>query len=171
MKRINVLLSALLVMIVAALPTFAQNQKTKVTYMTWGSGVEAQQWEERLARIEAANPDLEIEYLVVADRAEYSDRLLSMIAGGVPPDVFRIGLSEYRPFVRNGYVKDITHYVESDSLITANLLPQEIERSMVDGRYYGLGDFWPYMMLFYNVDDLNSAGVAPPSVDATEAWT
>ena len=62
-------------------------EKTKITFMGWGTDAEVATFTEMIKQFEAKYQDVEVEYIVVPDN-EFDTKLQAMIGGGSCPDVF-----------------------------------------------------------------------------------
>ncbi|GAK56095.1 extracellular solute-binding protein family 1 [Candidatus Vecturithrix granuli] len=97
-------------------------------------------------------------------------KLMTMIAGGTAPDVFRINGIGSPYWVRKGLLLDITPYLEKsidmDDLYPVNGMFRWDGQTQGKGPYYGMVKDWNLdYMYFYNKDAMAEAGVTPPSDD------
>jgi multiple sugar transport system substrate-binding protein len=68
---------------------------------------------------------------------------------------------------------DVTNQIQSDPVIGAKdyfIEPQESDRCVVDGKWYGIGSCWVAAHIYYNNDVFKKAGITPPSNDPDKAW-
>lgn len=121
-----------------------------------------------LAEFERQNPDIKLEHI----DADF-DKVTAMILGGDAPDVIRIEQITYGDWARRGWLLDITKYIESDPQLSQPnyFMRQELERIYVDGRAYGFGSSWASVIMYYNIDMFDEAGMEYPPTDADQAWT
>lgn len=61
-------------------------EKTKITFMGWGTDAEVETFTAMIEQYETAYPDVDVEYIVVADN-EFDTKLQTMIGAGECPDV------------------------------------------------------------------------------------
>ena len=61
--------------------TTEQIEKTKISFMGWGTDAEIATYTAMIDQFEAAYPDVEVEYIVVADN-EFDTKLQTMIGSG-----------------------------------------------------------------------------------------
>jgi multiple sugar transport system substrate-binding protein len=155
----------LLVMLVIAGTDVLAAELKKV--VLWNTG-EAYRNDGVLAALEPfleANPDIEVEVSI----SSLYDPLIVAISGGVGPDIF-IGASltdvEYGI---NGVQVDLMPYLRRDGLlddVRSDIFPGLLESSMWDGKLFGIPVDTQITMMFYNMNLLQSRGVAEPS----EGW-
>jgi len=121
--------------------------------------------DEVVKKFEELNPDIEVN-IVENDFT----KLMTMIAGGTPPDIFRINGIGLPYWVRKGLVVDITPYLEKtidmNDLFLVNNLFRFDGKKQGEGPYYGLVKDWSLdYMYWYNKNALDEAGIAYPSDD------
>jgi multiple sugar transport system substrate-binding protein len=139
--------------------------------MAWGSALEKDAIEQGLARFHEQQPKIRVEYLHQPDA--YDDKLQALLAAGTAPDVFKVGGALYADYTVAGALLDITDRLKKDPLLGKAdyfIQPFEQERSSYKGKWYGIGSTAQEQVLYYNVEALKQAGVAPPPVDPEKAW-
>ena len=158
----------------AAAPTTAAAAPTggsaKISMLGWGSPLEKDNVEVGLKLFQERNPGITVDWLHTPQ--DYPTKLKTMLAGGTPPDVF--WANNVWDYVARNTVLDITSYVQADPTLSDPnyfLQPQEQERDVLNGKWYGIGSCWVVQHLYYNADMLEKAGVTPPSSNVAEAWT
>jgi multiple sugar transport system substrate-binding protein len=141
-----------------------------ISMMGWGSILEKENVQKGLDLFQSQNPNIKVNWLHTPE--DYETKLKTMLAGGTPPDVF--WGSNMADYVARGVVMDITDRVKSDPMLGKAdyfIQPQEEQRAVINGKWYGIGSCWVIPHLYYNVDLLQQAGVEPPSNDPAKAWT
>lgn len=121
--------------------------------------------DEVIQAFEQKNPGIKVN-IVENDPA----KLMTMIAGGTAPDVFRINGIGSPYWVRKGLLLDITPYLEKsidmNDLYPVNDMFRWDGQTQGKGPYYGMVKDWNLdYMYFYNKDAMAEAGVTPPSDD------
>ena len=101
---------------------------------------------------------------------EVATKKITMVAAGMGPDITTVSTSYYPQFVAQGLLMDITDF------IAENVDPDEvywdvIQNLHVDGRLYGLPISVFSLMVYYNRDMFEEAGITPPSLDWNDTWT
>jgi len=114
---------------------------------------------------EAKNPDIKVN-VVENDPT----KLMSMVASGNPPDIFRINAIGSPYWINKGLLMDITPYLEKtidlDDLYMVNDMFRWDGTTQGKGPYYGIVKDWSLdYMYYYNKDALKEAGVPEPSDD------
>jgi multiple sugar transport system substrate-binding protein len=145
---------------------------TEISFMGWGNPGEDEGVRNAITKFEEEQPDIKVTWLHTPD--QYQQKFLALVAAGTPPDTAFIGSGDYRTYVRDSLLLDITDFVQADPLIGAEgyfIEPQESDRCTQDGRWYGIGSCWVAPHIYYNADVFEAAGITPPSMDPDEAWT
>ncbi len=141
-----------------------------ISMLGWGSPLEKENVDAGMKLFQEQNPGITVEWLHTPQ--DYPTKLQTMLAGGTPPDVF--WANNLFDYVARDVVLDITNYMQADPVLSKPdyfIQPQEQERSSYNGKWYGIGSCWVLPHLYYNAELLQQAGVEPPSMDPTKAWT
>lgn len=152
----------------------ATAQTTTVTYGMMASAQELPGW---MAQVEAANELLaekdiriEVQQIPVPGWPEYYQRIVAQIAARRAPDIGRIAESFMPVVVNNEHVVDLTEYIEG--LDISQYFEAAFHASAYrDGRYYGFPSGTYNMLLYFNKDMFDEAGVPYPSADWEDAVT
>ena len=147
-----------------------QGDAVSISMLGWGSPLEKENVEKGLQLFQERNPGITVEWLHTPQ--DYATKLQTMLAGGTPPDVF--WANNLLDYVARDVVLDITSYLQADPVLSKPdyfIQPQEQQRTTYNDKWYGIGSCWVLPHLYYNADLLAQAGVEPPSMDATKAWT
>jgi multiple sugar transport system substrate-binding protein len=145
---------------------------TQISFMGWGNPGEDEGVRNAIAEFEKETPNIKVEWLHTPE--QYAEKFLALVAAGTPPDTAFIGSDNYRTYIKDKLLLDITDFIEADPLIGAEnyfIEPQETDRCTQDGRWYGIGSCWVAPHIYYNADTFDKAGVEPPSMDPDQAWT
>ncbi len=139
----------------------AAGKKVTVTLMRDA----AEMPDEVIENFENKNPEININVV----ENDFT-KLMTMIAGGTPPDIFRINGIGLPYWVRKGLLKNITSYLEKaidmDDLFPVNGMYRFDGTIQGKGPYYGLVKDWSLdYMYYYNKNALDETGVAYPSDD------
>jgi multiple sugar transport system substrate-binding protein len=148
----------------------SSSEAVTISMMGWGSILEKENVQKGLDLFQSKNPNIKVNWLHTPE--DYETKLKTMLAGGTPPDVF--WGNNMADYVSRGVVMDITDRVKSDPVLGKPdyfLQPQEEQRAIINGKWYGIGSCWVIPHLYYNVDLLQQAGIEPPSSDPAKAWT
>ena len=154
----------------------SDGEKTKITFMGWGTDAEIATFTTMIEQFETAYPDVEVEYIVVADN-EFDTKLQTMIGAGECPDVFYCNVDNMMKYAATGNLYSLTEYVESNEIFDPdNVWDCLIDVWRYDGDQQGKGDIYAMpkdvsaFPIFYNVDLFKAAGVTPPTEDDPWDW-
>jgi multiple sugar transport system substrate-binding protein len=112
------------------------------------------------------NPDISVKVLTIPGQ-NYDEKVVTMIAGGKPPDVFGSGDVQIPNIVRKHYAVDLAPIIKAEKYDTADFYPQVIQGLTFDGKLVGLTDNWDTQVLYYNKSLFDSKHVPYP----TDQWT
>lgn len=113
-----------------------------------------------------ANPDIQVQVLTVPSEG-YDQKVLTMIAGGTPPDIFGSGDVQIPTIVSKHYALDLKPLIDKEGYDLADFYPQVVEGLTFNGQLVGLTDNWDTQVLYYNKSLFDAKQVPYP----TEAWT
>jgi multiple sugar transport system substrate-binding protein len=147
-------------------PTPPEPITLRFTY--WGSPIERAAVEQMVRAFESENPDISVEALHIPD-SEYIARVSAMIAAGTPPDVGYLLDTHAPQWASEGKVMDLTDIIQADPELSSRL--PETYYTVASGRTIGTSTATEIMLLFYNKDVFDAAGVAYPPADPEAAWT
>lgn len=103
-----------------------------------------------------------------ASAAEIQQKLLTMVAGGTPPDVFWTHTYVNGGLVKRGVPLDLNPLIKGDTVFKADdYYAAALHDFANDGKQYGLPRETTSTVLVYNKSLFDQAGVGPPSA----AWT
>lgn len=115
-----------------------------------------------VAAFEAENPGIEIEVQTAA-YADYFTSLQTQIAGGSAPDTFELNYENFVTYARSGALLDIGEYVADPD----RYYPLALEGFTDEGVQYGLPITFSDVVLIFNKDLFDAAGLDYPTAD----WT
>src|SRR5689334_22978627 len=134
--------------------------------MMWGSPEELAVWQTIVDEFQAQNPGITVN-VDVSDWESYWDKLRTLYAGGTPPDVFAMDAPLYPDWQSRGVLLNLQPYIDQDPTFLDGLYPVTLEAYKRDDGYYGLPRDFQTIVLFYNKDKFDAAGLAYP----TDQWT
>lgn len=159
-----------LVFCAVALAFFAlcSTAQTKVTikYAFWGNPLAIGVEEEILNEFHKEHPNIQVEPIAVA-YADYHTKLLTMIAGGLAPDVMRIDSYYFADFMDTEALMPLDAYIQRDKIDLNLYYEVGLPDSMYNGKMYGLPWGTAPLYLAYNIKMFEEAGVDLPKV----GWT
>lgn len=159
--------------IVLALSSGAAAEKIKLQFSMWidsASPGEVERQQELIAKYMELNPDVEIE-LYYQGWSGYHDKLLTMALAGVAPDVMAISRLHVPNFAARGLIQPIDPWFGQESEeFKANIF--ETLSGTFNGKLYGIPIWGGPIVVEYNADLFERAGLAQPLVLAQQSdWT
>ena len=166
MKR-NILFIVLIVtLLVSACGKKAASGPVEITFMAWGAPEELAVWQKIADEFHAANTGITVK-MDVSDWESYWTKLDTLFAGGTPPDVFAMDAPLYLDWQSRDVLLNLQPYIKKTSGFLDNFYAQPLEGYKVSDNYYGLPRDFQTIVLFYNKDMFDAAGMAYP----TASWT
>jgi multiple sugar transport system substrate-binding protein len=133
----------------------------------WGSDLDSQVYQQRLDLFMAKNPDIKVELVYIP--SDYSQKVQTMIAGGDSPDILQVA-EDVHAYSGKGQIVSLNDFIAKDGLDlkarygeTGGLTPAY----SMDGNLYAMPDRGGALILYYNKDMFDKAGVSYPTKD----WT
>ena len=161
-------LSLALLIAVAIVPLLntasAQDDTVKLTFAHWGSTGDVDVYTARLDLMKEVYPNIEVEIIYVP--SDYDQKVLTMIAGGEPPDIMQVaeGVHAYSD---RGQLVGLNEYVEAAGLDLEARFGTLAQTYARNGELYAMPDRGGAMIMYYNKDMFDAAGLAYPTVE----WT
>lgn len=121
---------------------------------------------EQMRVFEADNPSIHVE-LVPVTYAEKETRYITEIQAGAGPDLIHLHGFSIRSFIDKGFVYDLTPFIEQEPKtawggdFTDAWFPQTVELMKSEDRYYAIPSDFMAMVLFYNKQLFQEAGLDP----------
>jgi multiple sugar transport system substrate-binding protein len=154
-----------LLLLVIGLFTATVSAQTTISYFSFTTGSDhIDELEAIIAAFEQENPGITIDYTTAPFDA-YFTRLQTDFAAGNPPDVFELNYENFVTFASRGTLMPMAELLEGNPAGT--FYPAALEAFSYDGVQYGLPITFSTVVLFYNKDLFDAAGVAYPS----DEWT
>ncbi len=160
---------SLVALLVAAMTAFGlASAQTTVDYFSFTTSSDhIDALEELIAVFEEENPDIEINYST-ADFGSYFTKLQTDFAAGNSPDVFELNYENFVTFASRGTLLDIGDLLEESENIGADTFyPAALNAFAYEGAQLALPITFSTVMLFYNKDMFDAAGLEYPNED----WT
>lgn len=144
----------------------AADKATEVTFMMWGAPEELAVWQAVVDDFHTANPSITVK-VDVSDWDSYWTKLNTLIAGGTPPDVFAMDAPLFLDWQSRGALLNLQPYIDKTPGFLDGFYPQTLTAYKTADGYYGLPRDFQSIVLFYNKDMFDTAGLAYPTAD----WT
>jgi multiple sugar transport system substrate-binding protein len=101
---------------------------------------------------------------------DYFTKLQTAIAGGTAPDTFELNYENFVSYSSAGSLLDLSSQASADSSFKPSVYyPRAYSVFNQSGKQYGLPESFSDVLLFYNKDLFDAAGVSYPTTDWT--WT
>lgn len=166
-KRMVCLVLTIAALVLAACgPQRTPTGPVELTMMMWGDPAELTVWRQIVADFEAANPGIRVN-VEVSDWDSYWTKLKTMLAGGTPPDVFAIDAPLYLDYQSRGVLLNLQPYIDAEPQVLEGLYPITLEAYKTPEGYFGLPRDFQTIVVFYNKDMFDAAGIPYPQ----PGWT
>lgn len=150
----------------------SSGKETTLRVLNWGSTVEESIANDAIARFNEKYPDVKVEQtcVPVTEWSDFIQKWITMSTSGEAPDVINLGLEAAQMAVENDLIQPLDDVVEEDEYLTG--LEEEYADSLLDGfsvgdQLYGLPSGTQTMVMYYNKDMFDQAGIAYPQ----DGWT
>ena len=102
---------------------------------------------------------------------DYDRKLKTMMGAGMAPDIFHLSDSEVAKWAAKGVLMDLMpFYTEDPEASLEDFVPQEVEKRMYDGRFFGISDATETMNTFYGTEMFRRWNVPFPPYDHVWSW-
>ncbi len=116
---------------------------------------------------EAQHPNIHIEFENVGKSSEYYQKLQTMTAGGLAPDVFYPATHIAYAFAMKDAIRFVDDFIARDNLDMSQYDPYVLSLYQLDGLTYCLPIDTAALVVFYNKEMFDAAGVPYPQ----DGWT
>lgn len=155
-------------LIAVALAAGSVQAQTTVDYFSFTTSSDRfETLEALIAVFEAENPGIRINY-TTADFGSYFTKLQTDFAAGNAPDVFELNYETFVTFASRGTMLDLSPYMDASDVVDDSTFYQAaLDAFAFEGQQFGLPITFSTVMLIYNKDMFDAAGLAYPNDD----WT
>ncbi|MBU1019565.1 MAG: sugar ABC transporter substrate-binding protein, partial [Firmicutes bacterium] len=115
-----------------------------------------------VAAFEVANPDIKVNIETLGYN-DYFTQLAIRVAGNQAPDVFELNIENFRAYADKGAITEI----DTNDVDVSNIHPTTLEAFKIGDKQYGLPTKFSNVVLIYNKDLFDQAGIAYPA----KTWT
>jgi multiple sugar transport system substrate-binding protein len=137
-----------------------------LTFSAWGAPEELAVWKQIVNDFQTANPNITVN-IEVSDWDAYWDKLKTQLAANTPPDIFAMDAPLFLDYQSRGVLLNLQPYIDKNPDMLKNVYPQTLSAYKTPDGYYGLPRDFQTIVLFYNKDMFDAAGIAYP----TASWT
>jgi multiple sugar transport system substrate-binding protein len=117
-----------------------------------------------ITAFETENPDIKVNVETLGYDG-YFTQLAIRVAGNEAPDVFELNIENFRAYADKGAISEI----DTTNLDLANIHPTTLQAFQIGDKQYGLPTKFSNVVLIYNKDLFDQAGIAYPTNDWTWA--
>lgn len=150
----------------SVLSASAQEKQT-ITYYTFSAAPDhLTDLQKMVDAFQTANPSITVKVQTAA-YADYFTALQARVTGGDAPDVYELDYQNFVGYASKGQLLDLTSYASANAAVTARYYPKAYTAFAYKGVQYGLPESFSGVVLFYNKDLFDKAGLAYPN----SSWT
>jgi multiple sugar transport system substrate-binding protein len=144
------------------------SELVELTYFTFSAAPDhLEDLDQMIAAFNAEYPNVQIN-VETAPFNDYFTKLQTLIAGGTAPDVFELNYENFVTYADKGVLLDLSPLMVADeSLDSAIYYPRALEAFNYNGMQQGLPASFSTVVMFYNKELFDAAGVDYPTSD----WT
>src|SRR5512141_2209822 len=144
----------------------ASNAPAEISMMMWGDPAELEVWNKIVADFHQTNPNITVK-VEVSDWDSYWTKLKTLLSADTPPDVFAMDAPLYLDYQSRGVLLNLQPYLDKNPDLLNGVYPQTLDAYKTSDGMYGLPRDFQTIVLFYNKDMFDAAGVKYPTAD----WT
>ena len=141
-------------------------EKVTIKYAFWGNPTAIGVEEDILREFHQEYPHIQVEP-IATPYDDYHTKILTMIAGGLAPDVMRIDSYYFADFMEAQVFMPLDDLIKRDEIDLSLYYEIGLPDSMYEGKMYGLPWGTAPLYLAYNVKMFQDAGVSLPKL----GWT
>lgn len=143
----------------------AQGGTAQVTIEWWDAqtGVDEEVTKKMIEAFQSKNPGIKINrtYIAQTETSQANDKLLTAIAGGNPPDVFKFDRFIVAQFAAQDFLTDLTELAGKAGVKQEDYFPFAWEEANYKGKLYALPYDTDTRALWYNKDIFKEVGLDP----------
>jgi multiple sugar transport system substrate-binding protein len=151
-------------------PVAADPEPVTLTYFTFSAAPDhLEDLDEMIAFFESENPNITID-VQTATYDDYFTKLQTLIAGGDAPDVFELNYENFISFAAKGVLLNVDKYAQADDSYDASVYyPRSLQAFQYNGMQLGMPETFSTVVLYYNQEAFDAAGIDYPAADWTWA--
>lgn len=155
--------------VVTATPSPTEVAKpVEITYYTFSAAPDhLKEMDQMVQLFETAHPNIKVK-VETASFDQYFTKLQTLIAGGTAPDVFELNYENFVSYADKGLLLDLSPIMKADTTLNADVYSERANSAFsYNGMQLGLPATFSTVVLFYNKDLFDKAGLDYPTAD----WT
>jgi multiple sugar transport system substrate-binding protein len=140
----------------------------EVSFLVFGEPEELKAFRGVVTGFREVEPNVRVKLIEASDRDDLLARLSTSFAGGTPPDLFLLNYRFYGQFAARDVLEPVESRLEdSDAFEEADFYPQAMDAFRFDGRLICLPQNISSLVVYYNRNLFEQAGVPEPK----PGWT
>lgn len=156
----------------AEAPAASQDEAITLTIFDFGGEADQKVYADAHARFNETYPNVTIvdNFTPVSTWSEYSNKIVTQVAGGQAPDIINIAIEGARLLVSKDLLIPLDDILSGDSTsaeLTDDVHPALIAPFNIEGQTWYIPHSWNNMVIHYNTKIFADAGLEPPKAD----WT
>lgn len=167
-KVLSIMMAAAMASTMIVAPAAAE-EKVTLTMYSWWADAEQAMGDALIAAYEEAHPNVDIEVTYVAE-SEYLSKINTLVAADSLPDVFYLNEYLVNDWGNAGISADLAPVFEEIG-VNANETWVDTALYTSGDSIYGINYGSTTILMYYNKEMFEEAGITPPSTDATQPWT
>ncbi|MDR0878620.1 MAG: sugar ABC transporter substrate-binding protein, partial [Treponema sp.] len=149
----------------------ASTPPVEISFMVMCNDQEFNTWTKCVNLFMQQNPNIKVTMEnVPGDWEGYGQKLMTLIAAGTPPDAGRVASLQMPQYSSMGQLLELSSYVSRD-LNMAEYDGNVFEQAKVNGGLYGLPVGVYTLVIVYNKDLFDEAGIPYPKADWNDTWS
>lgn len=147
-------------------------EEVTLTIFDFGGEADKVVYAEAHARFNETHPNVTIvdNFTPVSTWSEYSNKIVTQVAGGQSPDIINIAIEGAKLLITKNLLIPLDDTMAADpesSELLDDVHPELIAPFIVEGKTWLIPHSWNNMVIFYNTKIFEEAGLEPPKAD----WT
>lgn len=142
----------------------SQQEKITLSVLDWNEGIASELQEAACQEYMDLHPEIRIDYQWL-EYEEYQEALLQLIETGKAPDIFYASDLRILDYAGEGYVEELSALYQKEGLDLWEKFTAPAIHATGNGDVYGLSYGVVGMVLYYDKDVFDQAGVQYPSAD------
>jgi multiple sugar transport system substrate-binding protein len=147
--------------------TEVSDEKVEINYMTFSAGPDhIEDLESIINAFETENNNIKVNYEILSWDS-YFTRLQTLVAGGTAPDTFELNYENFITYASNNTLLSLDDMIAEDNVDMSVYNQKALEAFKQKGEQFGLVESFSNVVLFYNKELFDNAGLEYPQPD----WT
>jgi multiple sugar transport system substrate-binding protein len=149
----------------------AQAAEKPLQYVVHGTAERIEAYKKILAGF-TAQSGIPVEVIPVGNQQEKWEKVITLVVGGVPPDIVGGVSTEFGEHAHNGLLLPLDDLIRRDRVNLGQVVPVFLDALKYAGKQYLIPYGSSAMTMFYNRDYLNESGLPkPPTEWNSVEWT